>query len=110
MTEAALLLVDAWEPALQTAEAIGYQRGYWAGYDASERDIAEAWHAMYLGLQDVLAEPMHAELQRLRAPDHEPCRFRGCGGRCARCVHAEGWRRRGGQPYTGGPVPWQAVS
>jgi hypothetical protein len=51
--------------------------------------------------EHVWVHPRWVEIERRRVVDHEPCRLLSCQGRCSRCIHADAWRKRGGEPYAG---------
>lgn len=64
-------------------ELLAFAVGWRCGYDAAERAMAAAWHAMWLGTRKVLDQPTHAEIDRQRADD-SPCGTKcGC---CSRCI------------------------
>jgi hypothetical protein len=49
---------------------LGFFDGFARGYEASEREMADAWHAVWAKTRDVLAQPTFAELdQRRTAPE-----------------------------------------
>jgi hypothetical protein len=81
----------------------GYRLGFATGWDVGHavgvKDEGDAWTSIVTGWAEDWRRPRHDELLARRAVTHEPCVTR-CG-RCATCVHAEAWERRGGRPFLG---------
>lgn len=64
---AAEMLADAWQPALATAERIGYGNGYAAGYWAAEQEMGEAWANVARGLKSFWQKSDEADRYRREA-------------------------------------------
>jgi len=84
---AAVLLADAWGPALAASHRLGWHDGHRRGHAAAEADMAASWHDLWLHVQATMRSPRHAELIERRRLTHDPCPAR-CG-RCSACIHAE---------------------
>ena len=80
-------LAQLWEHALRASFDLGRASGYQAGWLAGRDEEAAAWQAIVTGYSEVISQPRHDELVRLREPSNDPCAAR-CGW-CSSCIHAE---------------------
>ncbi len=64
--EAATILANAYRPALDAAQALGYGTGYTAGRYDAEREMSDNWHQVWLHVRAEMARPTHARLKARR--------------------------------------------
>jgi hypothetical protein len=63
---AALLLADAWGPALNRSYQLGWQDGYRRSRADEAAAVAADWHQVWVKTRAVLTQPTHAELKKRR--------------------------------------------
>ena len=63
---AALLLADAWGPALNRSYELGWQDGYRRGQADEAAAVAADWHEVWVKTRAVLTQPTYAELKKRR--------------------------------------------
>jgi hypothetical protein len=88
------------------SEQAAYEAGYLAGLangisaERRDRDRIDAEWQSWLGVaKSSLDLPTHAQLERSRTIDHQPCAAR-CK-KCSRCIHSLAYWARGGRDYLG---------